>query len=274
MKLLFRHFIVFVLFLIFTLTTFGQVKKKQDTPLLPTAQMHTEVGAFFGIGENIQSGIFKTDTCKCDFVDGRGFGFTIGGLYESELVRNLFWGSALAFDLKSFWSSFKEREPIDFIKDSNKYQVPVWFRYKADASIWYMTLMPYLKYLPAKFMFLRLGLGASFVISSKLNFTKELLDRTGRISTGEIVNVRLDSSVSSDGIHATFINGELPKVNSTQLSLEPAIGFTFPIGEKFRFSPLFQYSVPFANITESGEKVKLSSWRLLLELRYDITPEE
>ena len=274
-NLLFKLSIVFVLFLGFIATSLSQIKKQQDTPLLPSVQLRTEAGGFIGIGENIQSGILRTDTsCQCDYEDGRGFGFTIGGLYESEFTRRLFWGGALAFDLRSFWASFKQREQLNMNKDGNIYEVPAWFRYRADVNTWYLTLMPYLKYIPAKFMFLRLGFGSSFVLSSTLNHNKELLDRSGKISTGETISLRIDSTKSSDGINAKLYNGSLPDLNSMQFSLEPALGFNFLIGEKFRFSPVFQYSVPLTILTQNGQDVKLSSWRILFELRYDITPEE
>jgi len=59
-----------------------------------------------------------------------------------------------------------------------------------------------------------------------------------------------------------------------QFSLEPAIGFTFPLGEKLNFSPVFQYSIPLTKFSDSGTDIKISAWRIMLELRYDITPEE
>ncbi|MBI5324134.1 MAG: hypothetical protein HZB41_02450 [Ignavibacteriae bacterium] len=271
MKLLFRLLFFFFLLLIFINAVTAQIKKKEDTPLLPTEQLRSEVGGFIGFGSNNQSGIFSTDSCDCKFMDGAGFGFTIGGLYESEIVKRMFWGGALALDMKSFWASYMEYEPVKLKSRPDTPVVPVLFRYKADSKIWYLTLMPYIKYVPAKFMFFRLGFGGSFVISSDMKHTKELLSETSRLNTGELVGIKY---VDVEGRIYTIDDTDFPKVNSLQLSLEPAIAFNFPIGQKFRLSPLFQYSIPLTKFSEQGTDVKLNSWRLMIELRYDITPDD
>jgi hypothetical protein len=166
-----------------------------------------------------------------------------------------------------------ERESIEFTsqQDGRKENVNVLFRHKSDVGVSYLTFMPFLKYIPAKFMFLRLGFGASFVLNSSLYHTKELLDETAKLSTGEIVQIEFEGI---DGKVATIEDGDFPQVNSMQFSLEPAIGLTFPLGKKLNFSPIFQYSVPLTKFSENGTDVKLSSWRIMLEFRYDITPEE
>ncbi|OGU12402.1 MAG: hypothetical protein A2X61_04575 [Ignavibacteria bacterium GWB2_35_12] len=273
MKLLFKLFLASFLFFIFVLSTLGQIKKKEDTPLLPTEQIKTEVGVFIGLGGNSQSGIFITDTCKCEFDKGRGFGFTIGGLYESEIIRRLRWGGALAFDIRSFWASYRENESIEFFSEQvgRKVNVPVHFRHKAESQVFYLTFMPYLKYVPSKFIFFRFGFGGSFVLGAGLKHTKEILDETARLSTGEIVKIEYEKI---GGKIATVEDGDFPAANSMQFSLEPAIGFTFPFGKKINFSPLFQYSIPLTKFSENGTDVKLSAWRIMLEFRYDITPEE
>ncbi|MCL5991824.1 MAG: hypothetical protein M1419_06950 [Bacteroidetes bacterium] len=273
MKLLFKLFIISFLFLIFVLSSNSQIKKKEDTPLLPTEQLRTEVGAFIGLGGNSQSGIFITDSCKCDFDMGRGFGFTIGGLYESEIVKRLRWGGAIAFDIRSFWASYMERDLIEFYSDqlNRTVSVPVLFRHKAESHVFYLTLMPYIKYVPAKFIFFRFGFGGSFVLSSGLKHTQEILDETAKLSTGEIVKIEYQKV---GGRIATIEDGDFPAVNSLQFSLEPAIGLNFPLGEKLNFGPVFQYSIPLTKFSENGTDIKLSAWRILLEFRYDITPEE
>lgn len=273
MKLLLKIFVISFLFLFCISNSISQIKKKEDTPLVPTEQKRTEIGGFIGLGGNSQSGTYITDACQCEFDKGRGFGFTIGAIYESEIVRRLRWGGALAYDLRSFWASYMEREAIEYKSEINgrKENVNVLFRNRSDVGISFLTLMPFVKYLPSKFLFFRLGLGASLVLGSSQLHTKELLDKTAKLSTGEIVETYIPGV---DGNVATVEDGEFPQVNSLQFSMEPAIGLNFPLGEKLNFSPAFQYSIPLTKFSENGSDIKLSAWRIILEFKYDITPEE
>ncbi len=269
MKLLFKILIAAAFISLFITSAFSQKTFNRENPILPSEEKITEYGFYIGLGANNQSGIFKTEWCNCEFQNGTGFGLTLGGIYETEFVRRLRWGAAIEYDMRSFTSSYMEREGIEFTSQTTgiKETVPVLFRYKAKAGISYISLIPYLKYVPADFLFFRMGLGGSFVVGAGLTHTKDALDATVKLSTGEI------ASVSQPNGNLLY-SGKFPGVNTFQYSLEPAIGLTFPIGERLNFSPVFQYSVPLSNFTTSGDNVKISGWRILLEFRFVDLPDK
>jgi hypothetical protein len=268
-KLLFKIFIALAFIALFITSAYSQKTFKRENPILPSEERKTEIGFFIGLGGNNQSGIFRTQGCQCDFINGTGFGLTIGGLYETEIIPRLRWGGALEYDLRSFTSSFREREP-DTLRSQTTGAieiVPVWFRYQVKSAISYLSIIPYLKYVPADFLFFRIGLSGSFVIGAGITQTKAALDETVPLSTGEIAKVTLPNG-------GLIYNGKFPSVNTFQYSLEPAIGLTFPFGKKLNFSPVFQYSIPLNNFTSSGDNVKISAWRILLEFRFVLKSEE
>ena len=106
------------------------------------------------------------------------------------------------------------------------------------------------------------------MISSSLKHTKELLQNTAVLKTGEIVSVEILNSGNIAEIRQTKAFAS----NSFQFSLEPALGFDFQIYDNYFLSPIFQYSIPFTKIADN-DNFKVSSWRLFLELRYRFVNE-
>jgi hypothetical protein len=266
MKLLFFAFIVSAFIAISSIANAQQLA----TPLKPEEYpFDNEIGIVFGLGGNIQSGIFSS-SCDCDFENGTKFGYTFGALYEYEIMQTLELGAAALFDYRGVESEYQEIEnvPVTSQQSGLSERVNVLFTNKGEADLNYFSLVPYLKWNPFRFMFVRLGLNAAFPISTNIKHTKILETKTAKLSTGEIVSIELPDG---DGNQQIIQDEEMPEVNSPILALDPAIGFTIHLSDKVSFAPVFQYSIPLSNIAEIGSDFKVSSWRILFEFKYSIT---
>jgi hypothetical protein len=244
-----------------------------STPLEPQAPpLKSELGLFIGLGQNVELGSFNTSGCPCEFEGGTGLDFIIGALYEHEIVPAIRYGIAVGYNPKSLTSTFREREMVGFMPKgaSDSEYVPIWFRYRTQSNFSYFPVIPYLKWQPSKIMFLKLGLDASFLVSSHLTHTKEVLDNTATLSTGEIVSVSF-----ADGTNThTLADGKFPSPNSMVWSLEPSLGFNIQLSKKIFLSPVLQFSIPLSTVADYGNGFKFSAWRIIFELRMDNTPKE
>lgn len=254
-------------FLVLIITTAKLLSQDFATPLDPEKMRNQkEVGILFGLGQNFMSGNFRTE-CDCpEFINGTKFGYSIGAIYEMDFASRFMWGAALIFSNRDIYSEYQIIEDVRLqsVITGKLETAPIKFKHKANADFSYLTLMPYIKWNLTNFMFVRLGVSGSFVLNNKIKHEKELLQKTARLSSGEIVSIKIDS----ENEFSTIVeDGDFPQTNSFQISLDPMLGFNIPIEENLFLSPVFQYSLPLSNISEKGENFKVSGWRFILELR-------
>ncbi len=264
------HKIINIIILFFC---FSAITIAQDiaTPLIPE-EMPTqrELGALFTFGQNFQSGTFKSP-CNCpEFGDGVKFGFSFGPTYMQDLTRTLQWGGAFLLDFRGFKSTYQIWEQLKATSEATgrTETANVLFRQSADVNLTYLGLQPFLNYTPADFFFIRLGATASFLLSSKLNHTKELLTNTVRFSNGEVVTVKLTDSKSNV---QQIYDGEFPNASSFIFDLNPMIGFNLKLGENIFLSPGFMYVILLTSVSSVESDLKSNSWRLFLEFRVALT---
>jgi hypothetical protein len=254
-------------FLVLIITTTKLLSQDFATPLDPEKMRNQkEIGLLFGLGQNFMSGNFRTE-CDCpEFINGTKFGYTIGALYEMDFTPRFMWGAALIYTNRDIYSEYQIIEDVQLqsIITGKPESAPIKFKQKANADFSYLTLMPYIKWNLAEFMFIKLGFSGSFVLNNKIKHEKELIQKTARLSSGEIVSIKLDSE---NGISTIIEEGDFPQTNSFQISLDPMLGFNIALEENLFLSPVLQYSLPLSNISERGENFKIGAWRFLLELR-------
>ncbi len=262
MNLLLRFGLIIIIFLVFTKNADSQ---KIATPLEPEISAPIqEIGLILGLGANFQSGTFLVECEDCFFENGTGFGFNVGVVYEVEFIEKFRFGSYAAYNNMSIESTYREREAID-VEDLGK--VPIWFRHFGKAKFSYLDIVPYLKWKPANFFFLRAGAGISYVLGSNLTHTQKALDDKV-FHQGQWYNVNI---VNSDDNTVVNEDHSFPEVNKLQLAFKPAIGFNFDLGNWFYLSPVFEYSIPFSSPSEQGIDFRINSWRITFELRHDFT---
>lgn len=270
MNLLLKNFSLFgLIFLLNCSFVFSQIHyAKVADPLLPeVAPLQSDLGLFIGLGGNYQSGKYLTQ-CDCDFTNGRGFGITIGALYERELFKIIRYGTAVYYDNKALKSNYLEIEDIEVFNSSGAFSeyIPIPFDNVSEATFHSLGIMPFIKLLPFNWAFLRVGFSADFIVSSNVTHTKELMKKTVLLSSGEIGIITLDDPRCIAG-KCTLEDGDFPEVHSPYLTINSAIGLNIPFSAQVVLSPIFQFNIPFKEISRRGEDYKVNSWRIFLELR-------
>ena len=271
-KKIFKLNLIILLLFCFTKLTAQNIA----TPLEPEkAPTQRETGFLFGLGPNWQGGKF-TDTCNCpSFKDGTRTGFSLGYLYEQDLSDIFQWGVALIWDSRGLTASFREFELMDATLPTTGQTVStkVESRQKTVTDFMYATFLPYLKWSPWDFFYIKIGPSASYLFYSHMKHTKELLTTSARLSNGEVVNIRTDKGE----ITQTIYDDRFPGLNALQFGIEPMIGFNFYIGKNIFLSPGFMYSIPLTNLAPNGivgiegtQDFKSNSWRIFIELRMAI----
>ncbi len=236
------------------------------------------LGIVFGIGQNMQNGTANVQCDTCSFSDGIGTGFTVGLSYEQQFtndedtyLNHFKFGAMLLYNTKSIEASFRENE-VKFYQQYNM-EIPVWMRNTAEMSISSAELMPYFTYNPIPFAFIRLGFNASYLLTHHITHTKELIDRTKILPNGEKVDITIDTVTKSNKkIYSQVVqDGDMQDINKLQLALQPAIGFDINFSQQLLLSTSFNYSLPLTKISNDGDNFTVSQWRILLELKYNLT---
>ncbi len=241
-----------------------------DTPLNPAKdKVQGWNGFIFGLGQNFQSGEYYVDCEDCIFDGGVNTGFTLGYSYDRRPIEWLKYGIAIYYDNSGIKNTFSETELVNFQLENSdiKEKVPVKFKHNSDVDLHLLTAMPYLKFEPFNWYFFRLGLGVSYILSSKINHTKELLQNTATLSNGSVVTIKISDS---DENKVTIQDSPIRELNSIQWNLIPATGFKFNFSETTYLLTYIQYNIPFTNISEQGKDYKINEWRLFLELGFKI----
>jgi hypothetical protein len=271
MKLLFACFI-FLVFLLSSISSAILAQEQLSTPLTPESGFkQKEIGLVLGLGSNIQSGIFLTE-CNCSFDNGILTGLTAGLLYEHDFFAPLQYGAALLYNNRSVMASYQEIEKVGITSQTTNLTEThfISFRQKSDASFHYLTLMPYIKWTPADFFFVKIGLSASYLFSSHITQTKELLTKTLTMGNGEIVSASMLDAAGNPvaGNSLVIEDRQFPQTKSISLSADPMIGFTFPLSANIFLSPVFQFSIPLTDVSGRGDSFRIYAWRVLAEFRW------
>jgi hypothetical protein len=273
---LFRHIKItnFLLISLLLISFGGKVlaQRTLSNPLEPEKfQTQREAGIFFGLGQNIQGGAFNTK-CDCpEFENGSAFGWKLGLLYEQDIKYYIQWGVAAGINSLGVTASYQYNKDRVFttlvggtlVSDT----VPILFRQQAETKFLNVMLMPYIKWSPASFFFVRLGFDADFNISSNIKHSEEILQKTVKLpSTGEIVEVTFEDGSSKVVVE----DGEFPAVVTPQFYIVPAVGFNIQLSKNMFLAPVFDFSLPLSEMSTNGDGFKVYNWRIIAELRWAI----
>lgn len=221
-------------------------------------------GIFTGLGQNIQSGDLYVDCPSAVFSGGAKFGFNVGVLFEHFFSEKFAVGVAGEYNSLGIDASFGEIEPVAVSYQQNGETITenanIQFENEVNTSIHNISIMPYAKYNPFKFMFLRGGFSIGSNISTNLKHTKTVSQSTVRLSNGEIAALKVSGS-------GELQNSEITELNSPSMYFVPALGFDIPLSRRFIFSPVFEYGIPLSNLTDWGKDCKVGYWRIIFELR-------
>lgn len=264
--------IVLACFLLSAVMTVAQ----EASPLGPDNRFPTKhnFGLFIGLGQNIQRGVIHPKCPSCEFEQGNKFGFTAGLLYDYKFREDMYLGATLEYNYLGIDAYFREIEShlVEFDSPAGtkiSERANVRYQHEANVDIHNLAIMPYFKYEPVSFMFLRLGFGVGYNLTTDILHRKTLDQKLIKLSNGEVATGKIPQLSRNSIVE----DGELAGASAFQMYISPAVGFNLKLGEKLSFSPILSYSKALMNISSNGNNPMVDYWRLFFELRIDITPD-
>jgi len=102
----------------------------------------------------------------------------------------------------------------------------------------------------------------------------ELLDRRKTLPNGEVVDIYIpmNNNPNRKTYSVVLQDSEIEGLNRFQFGLVPMIGGNIYFNDKFMCSPSFSYYIPLQKLGTSSD-LSISSWRLNIEFRYNITTD-
>lgn len=231
-----------------------------------------QLGFSLGFGGIMQTGTLITDACDCSFENGGGMSSAFGITFENEMMKNVVWGIAGEYRYVSMDSRYQELELLKDQQTSSgalvSMEVP--FRHNAAFTTSMIGFLPYIKVFPFDTrLFTRLGLNIGYLASTSLVHTKELLQNSAVLPTGETVQFSLDNSDPRvDGNIATIQSGELTQTNSVFLGGHIGLGVEFKAGKRMIFGPTMLYIIPFTGLSSyPGSDFSMNNLQVAAEVR-------
>ncbi|MGE5479944.1 MAG: hypothetical protein ACM3U1_05900 [Chloroflexota bacterium] len=234
---------------------------QNESPITPEQIEPNFLGGLVGIGRNDQLGEMVPDCDTCNFTGGVKFGYTVGASYEMTLNDVFNIGALGLFSDYGFKAIYDDWEPVEGISaiDGSKIRHTLKLRHTGDFSLKVLSLVPYVKIKPAEWLFMRAGVSVGFPLSHKLEHRIELIDKSETLPGDYNVHYELLNDSLRSGVH---------ELNSPIVELFPQIGLVIPLTSEWSLSPQLHYAIPLTNISDSGLDFKISTLRIMLELRY------
>lgn len=231
-----------------------------------------QIGFSLGFGGIMQTGTLITDACDCSFENGGGMSSAFGLSFENELMKHVVWGIAGEYRYVTMDSRYQE---LEILKDQTTssgalVNIEVPFRHNAAFSSSMIGFMPYVKVFPFDTrLFTRFGLNIGYVATTSLEHTKELLQTSTILPTGETVEFSLDrNDPRVNGNVATIQSGELTQANTLFLGGHIGLGVEFRAGKRMIFGPTMLYIIPFSGLSSyPGSDFSFNNLQVAAELR-------
>lgn len=231
-----------------------------------------QIGFSLGFGGIMQTGTLITDACDCSFENGGGMSSAFGISFENELMKHVVWGIAGEYRYVSMDSRYQELEVLKDQQTSTgalvSLEVP--FRHNAAFATSMIGILPYIKVFPFDTrLFTRFGLNIGYVASTSLEHTKELLQNSSVLPTGETVEFSLDrNDPRVNGNLATIQSGELTQANSLFIGGHIGLGVEFKAGKRMIFGPTMMYILPFTGLSSyPGSDFSMRNLQVAAEVR-------
>jgi len=203
-------------------------------------------------------------TCCPQFVDGKGYGPSFGGLFEVPI------NDAIVFNLRLGYSGLNGTllqddtigntavAPID--DPNNLYLTSAIVTYDIDANVSSIGIEPTMGLKFFKDAMMEVGLRAAYLVSSTMSYAERLKYPEGVT----FINGRTVRNDSSDF--------PIPDTKKFQLHGTLGINYRFPVGKDMYLVPEMRYFMPFTNI--SSVQWKVASVQFGASLKIPVYPDK
>lgn len=249
-----------------------------SNPLEPgEIQYPSLLGASVSLGPNWQTGDLKSEYCDCPaFTNGSGLRFDIGVVYDDFISRKWTWGIGLGYSYTTITANYQQIEDfaVQLMESGEKLTVPVKTQQLMKSTFSSISAIPYVKFYPTKWLWLRVGPHFDFIMSTSQKQTLDLLQRKITTNTGEEYAIEFDKNnptippnATVNPVQAVIYDGVFPSVNKFQFGISPSFGFDVRLGRRVFFSPFFQFNLPLTGYSSTSSQYKLASFLIGLEVK-------
>ncbi len=155
------------------------------SPLAPSLQQYpSELLLTVAYGWGLQQGGFR-GSCSEEFTRGTSSGWFVGLSYSVPLVREWLWGASLYFKRFRLRASYRAQELLFLQSSSDTFTVPATMRNRGELTQSTLLLWGYVRWRPTPWLVFSAGPTVALPLSATLHHTKEFLDPTLLLPTGE-----------------------------------------------------------------------------------------
>jgi hypothetical protein len=234
------------------------------TPIAPGGVLlDSWIGPVLGINWNIQSGTFFS-ACDCPFTEGAKATGIVGVEFMRELSSSFSAGVRLALESRSLTARFVEYEEVPLQSPASEeiYPTLIPFRNNAELTLGAISIAPYLRWHPTKWLFLQAAAIPTFITGNNILHEKEIIQRRVTLPNGELADVRFDQTGRTT---ITLEDGEFP-AESFQFGAGLGVGFSINLGDNTKLLPMYQYVIPLTEASKQGEQFRIASSQLTIAL--------
>lgn len=225
------------------------------------------IGFEGGIDLTKQDGLY---TVGCgQFTEGSAVNVILGLTWEvpfGQILRGEIFGGYRTVNLSG---EYEGVEP-SVIRTADAFlDADVNYNNVGEAGFSFLFAQPSLKYYPFEWLYAGVGFQTGLNVSSKTQYTKEILTTVVTDSSGAPVEVFYPADESSDP-HSKVFPVEDPE-NATSIFFDPVIytGFEFRFGREFYLGPRVTYTFPLLPLITDPE-LNYSGLQITLGVRYDL----
>lgn len=217
------------------------------------------LGPEVGFGANSQIGSFNA-LCNCEFAEGKGAAFLLGGLYELPLDYNWAIGAKLNYNSRRTTSNVIKREKsvLTSIANDSSFTGTITFERVGNVVTNYATIVPYVRYaFYRNGPFVAIGPSIGYLLSGTFKHSRVL---QSNIATLEDGSTQKDIHFPSGTDEETLEEGKIHDVQKLRLGALFTVGYDIEMSDRSILAPQFSYDLPLNVLRNNGNAA--NDWKM------------
>lgn len=217
------------------------------------------------------------------FERGANLNFLIAAAYDQQINKSFQFEGLVGYQSKNIKSSYIHEENIGISTESGPVNAGVSFDNVGQATFSYIFAQPSLKFYPFNNLYVGGGVSANILLSSTLQYQKDIVSRTIKLNELGLSEVFYSESESSDPYSKVFAVESNDNASGVLLDAIMMVGAEFRVGKtytnpinpnprkKITIGPRIQYALPLISAMSDGEhELKLNGLQFLVGMRYEL----
>lgn len=225
------------------------------------------VGVEGGIDFTKQDGTY--DVGCGSFMEGSQANVSVAVAWDKPVGNPFRLEGLIGYRQRKVSGSYPTTEPSVIRTADGFVDADVTYENVGEARFSYLFVQPSFKYYPFSAFYIGAGFNAGLAVSSRTQYTKEIVTKVVTLGNGDVTEVFYPSEESSDP-HSKVFPEEDPE-NASALLIDPVAfaGFELRFGRDFFAGPRVTYGLPIMSAISEPE-LKFNSLQVTLGIRYSL----